>query len=226
MKWIDDFDLFLFDLDGLLVNTENIHYQAYLNMVKRRGFNLEWSFLKFCEVAHFDDDSLQEGIYALFPQLYEMEPNWNNLKKEKNQIYMQLLNSSKVELLLGVKNLLDELEGHNKKRCVVTNSSKEMSDMIKAKQPYLKSIPSWITREDYINPKPSPDGYLRAISLYAETGDRIIGFEDSLRGIKALQQTPARAVLIGSLSDPRADTILTKEDFHFKSFEEMPDKLL
>ena len=67
MKWVNDFQLFLFDLDGLLVNTENIHYQAYIDMLQRRGFNLDWSFLKFCTVAHFDDNSLKEGIYALFP---------------------------------------------------------------------------------------------------------------------------------------------------------------
>ena len=29
MKWVDRFDLFLFDLDGLLVDTESFHYKAY-----------------------------------------------------------------------------------------------------------------------------------------------------------------------------------------------------
>jgi len=226
MKWIDAFHLFLFDLDGLLVNTENIHYQAYINMLKRRGFNLDWTFLKFCEVAHFTDDSLQEGVYAVFPNLFEQEPNWEVLKKEKNIIYLDLLKSSKIDLLPGVEKLLKELHENNKKRCVVTNSAKIMTDVIKAKQPFLKTIPNWITREEYLQPKPNPDSYLHAISLFGEKKDRIIGFEDSLRGVRALQQTSAYPVLIDPLLEPRADCILTKAMFHFKSFEDIPDNFL
>jgi len=226
MKWIEDFDLFLFDLDGLLVNTEIIHYQAYIDMLRRRGFRLNWSFLKFCEVAHFDDESLKEGVYALFPDLFEQEPNWNALREEKNVIYKNLLKSSKVDLMKGVEVVLNQLEKKNKKRCVVTNSARDVTDMIKVKQACLKSIPNWITRENYLHPKPHPECYLQAISLFSKKNDKIIGFEDSLRGIQALKNTPALCVLIGPLFDPRADSILTKEIFHFASFEDIPDKLL
>ncbi|NGX28307.1 MAG: Beta-phosphoglucomutase [Candidatus Anoxychlamydiales bacterium] len=224
MRWIKDFELFLFDLDGLLVNTENIHYQAYINMLNRRGFKLDWSFLKFCEVAHFDDQSLKEGVYAIFPDLLEQEPNWEVLRDEKNRIYIDLLRSSKIDLLPGVGKLLLELEKQNIKRCVVTNSSKQMTDMMQAKQKTLKSIPHWITREDYLLSKPNPECYLRAISLYGEKGDRIIGFEDSLRGIKALVRTSAQPVLIASLMNPKADAFISKEVLHFKSFEDIPMK--
>jgi HAD superfamily hydrolase (TIGR01509 family) len=139
---------------------------------------------------------------------------------------MNLLNSSKIDLLPGVEKLLNELKIKNIKRCVVTNSSKSMTDMIRAKQVLLDTIPHWITREDYLKPKPNPDCYLHAISLYADKGDKIIGFEDSLRGIKSLQQTPAFSVLIGSILDPKVSSMLTKDVFHFKSFEDIPEKLL
>ena len=224
MKWIDEFGLFLFDLDGLLVNTENIHYQAYIDMLKRRGFRLDWSFLKFCEVAHFDDQSLKEGVYAIFDDLFDQEPNWEVLRREKNIIYIDLLKSSKIDLMKGVEKLLLELQKQNKKMVVVTNSSKEMTDMIKAKQNMLQNIKHWITREDYILPKPNPDGYLHAISLFKEKDDKIIGFEDSLRGLKALVQTPAQAVFIGDFFNPKTEAFLTKEVLRFQSFEDIPQK--
>ncbi|NGX62919.1 MAG: Beta-phosphoglucomutase [Candidatus Anoxychlamydiales bacterium] len=227
MLWINDFQLFLFDLDGLLVNTENIHYQAYLDMLFRRGFKLDWSFLKFCEVAHFDDQSLKEGVYALFPQLLDQEPNWEVLRAEKNRIYIELLKSSKIDLMPGVEKLLKELKTQNIKRCVVTNSTKQMTDMMRVKQPLLNNIDNWITREDYTYAKPNPDGYLRAISLYGEKGDRIIGFEDSARGVKALEKTPSISVLIGPIFSPNVRSILSKDVLYFKSFEDIPqDKLI
>ncbi|OGN59233.1 MAG: hypothetical protein A3F40_00875 [Chlamydiae bacterium RIFCSPHIGHO2_12_FULL_27_8] len=221
MKWIEDFQLFLFDLDGLLVNTEVIHHAAYVEMLKKRGFVLDWSYLKYSAAAHFNDNALKEEIYSKFPALYEMEPNWNILRDEKNKLYIELLSVSKVNILPGAEKLLLTLKEKNKKRCIVTNSFKYMSDMIRAKVKVLETIPHWITREDYIKPKPNPDCYLHAIELYGKKGDRIIGFEDSLRGLQALVQTPAISILICQNLDPRADLFLKNDVFYFKSLEEI-----
>ncbi|MBN2479275.1 MAG: HAD family phosphatase [Parachlamydiales bacterium] len=226
MKWLKKFNLFLFDLDGLLVNTEIIHYQAYVRMLQERGFDINWSFLKYCEVAHLDDIALRDTIYQKFPDLYNQQSNWNILRNEKNKIYMDLLKSAKVDLMEGAEKLLKELEKQNINRCVVTNSSKEMTDIIKKSQPVLKTIPHWITREDYEKSKPDPECYLRAIELFSEKGDRIIGFEDSLRGIQALMKTPAIAVLISPRKDPKADSIITSDVFHFDSLKKLPEEKL
>src|SRR5690349_7373282 len=102
MKWIHDFQLFLFDFDGLLVNTEHLHYQAYVNMLANRGLTLGWSFAQFCEVAHINSSAIREAIYAQFPDL---EPNWNLLYEEKKEAYLQLLTAGKVELMPGVERL-------------------------------------------------------------------------------------------------------------------------
>ena len=226
MRWLKDFQFFLFDMDGLLVNTEILHYQAYIEMLHRRGYKLEWTFLKYLEIAHLDDDNLRNSIYMLFPKLFEDEPNWNFLRGVKNKIYLQLLASSKVELMEGVEDLLKKLNEKKINSCVVTNSSKQMTDLIIAKQPLLKTIPHYITREDYIHPKPDPECYLRAIELYSKKGDRIIGFEDSLRGLKALMKTPSICILIDPKQDPDKEAIMTKDVFHFKSMKDLPkDKL-
>ena len=72
-------------------------------------------------------------------------------------------------------------------RCVVTNSNLAMINSIRARIPVFGSIQHWITREDYEKPKPDPECYLKAIALYGKKGDRIIGFEDSVRGLTSLE---------------------------------------
>lgn len=193
MQWIRDFDLFLFDFDGLLVNSEHLHYSAYVNMMAKRGYKLGLSFANFCELAHRSSSAWREALYAQFPDL---EPNWALLYAEKKQIYEELLLSGKVELMPGVTPLLQALEKENKRRCVVTHSFLEQTKLIRAHQKVLETIPWWVTRECYEKPKPSPECYLKAIALYGKKGDRIIGFEDSLRGLQALKGTPALPVLI------------------------------
>ena len=123
--------------------------------------------------------------------------------------------------------------------------------MICQKNPLLKNIPYWVTREDYEKAKPAPDGYLEALALYGKTSDqthnqkshlknelqntsvknklqankaflrnqeKVIGFEDTLRGLKALQKAnPIVPVLICSEKHPQMKNI-DKSVLHFESF--------
>jgi HAD superfamily hydrolase (TIGR01509 family) len=198
MEWIRHFQLFLFDFDGLLVNTEHLHFQAYVNMLNKRGYSLDLSFAQFCELAHLHAGALREAIYAKFPDL---DPDWDSLYAQKTQICLELIASGKVELMPGVHKLLCALLDANIRSAVVTNSTLNQVQIIRAQIPILQTIANWVTREDYEKPKPNPDAYLRAIQLYGKKGDKIVGFEDSLKGFQALLQTPALAVLICSKLD-------------------------
>lgn len=215
MHWIHNFDLFLFDFDGLLVNTEHLHYQAYVNMLERRGIKLQLTFANFFELAHFNGTAWREALYAEIPDL---EPNWEILYKEKKDVYLELLISGKVELMPGVDKLLNALQESNIRRSVVTNSILPHIDLIRSHLPILRTIPFWITREDYEKPKPDPECYLRAIRLLGKKGDRIIGFEDSVRGVKALRQTPALPIIICPKHYPLLDMALEEGGKHFESF--------
>lgn len=215
MNWIHKFQLFLFDFDGLLVNTEPLHYQAYINMLAKRGFALDWTFSHYCELAHLNAVAIREGLYAQFPDL---PSDWEMLYNEKKRAYQELLLTGKVELMRGVAQLLTELAKHNIRRSVVTHSPLDQVKLIRAHHPVLETIPHWITREDYTKPKPDGECYLRAIQLYGKKGDKIIGFEDSIRGLKALMQTPALPVLICPSHHPLLE-LSAEGALYFESFE-------
>jgi HAD superfamily hydrolase (TIGR01509 family) len=217
MSWIDRFQLFLFDFDGLLVNTEHLHYQAYVNMLRARGYDLDWSFSRFCEAAHLNAEALKEAIYAQFPQL---EPNWSALYEEKKRCYLDLIAAGKVDLMPGAERLLRALAQKQVRRCVVTNSLLHQIELIRKQLPILQTIPHWITREDYERPKPAPDGYLQAIALHGKSGDRIIGFEDSIRGLRALQQTPALPILVCPRHHPLLE-LSSEGALHFESLDQV-----
>ena len=130
MRWIKDFQLFLFDFDGLLVNTEHIHYQAYVNMCERRGFRLDWTFSDFCNIAHIESSLLKDSIYAKFPDLLQQEPHWEVLYREKKRAYMELLLHANIEMMPGAAELLEALAKEQIEHSVVTNSAKEQVDLI------------------------------------------------------------------------------------------------
>ncbi|MEN9654651.1 MAG: hypothetical protein RL235_763, partial [Chlamydiota bacterium] len=61
--------------------------------------------------------------------------------------------------------------------------------------------------------------------LYGKAGDRIIGFEDSLRGLEALLQTPAFAVLVCAAHHPLLEIALKKSALHVESLMVLPNAL-
>lgn len=196
INWIERFDLFLFDFDGLLVDTEPLHYRAFMEMLRFNQCNSDLTFVHYLTLAHANSTDLRDHIYTCFPKLFQQKPDWEGLRREKGHIYVDLLKHEPLQLLPGVEVLLETLQIKGKKRCVVTNSPAIQVEFIKFHLPILSSIPHWITREHYAHPKPSPEGYLKAIAMLADPGDQIIGFEDSFKGLQALKQTPARALLI------------------------------
>ena len=223
MDWIQKFDLFLFDFDGLLVNTEDLHFAAYQEMCRRRGFSLDWTLAQFFEAAHLSSTGIKEGIYRRFPELQAQEPQWEVLYAEKKQIYQELLSRGELALLPGVEKILQELEKLNKRRCVVTNSTAAQVNAIKEKIPLLKTIPHWFSRESYKEPKPHPECYEIAIQQLGYPKDRMIGFEDSLRGLKALRGAGVPVTLLICPSDhPQLKQKGLLEGFYFPSFEAIP----
>ena len=219
---MDQYDLLLFDFDGLLVNTEKLHFRAYQEMCLQRGFFLSWSFQEYCSRAHLGSEFLQKAIYEDFPALYQKEPDFKVLYQEKKKAFLKILEEESVELMPGVERLLNELQ-ERKKRCViVTHSLLELIQAIQKKRPILKIISKIVTREDYKYPKPHPDPYLKALELYRRAGDRVVGFEDTVRGWKSIHAADVQGIVISSCLSPEFKEFLTQEKvIQYQSFEEL-----
>jgi beta-phosphoglucomutase len=222
MQWIHDFQLVLFDLDGLLVNTEELHFCAYKQMLATRGFELTWDFHRYCHTAHYHADKIGSEFYQTFPALLQQESSWDVLYNEKKKIMIDLLSNGEVQLMPGAEVLLRALADANIKHCVVTHSPDDLIRPIRKQHPSLDAIPFWITRKDYVHPKPHSECYEMAIKLHAQAGDRIIGFEDTPRGLTALMGTPAKPMLICTVNYPEIPTFVAQGVQHFPTFNAIP----
>lgn len=180
------FDLLLFDFDGLLVNTEMLHYEAYRRMFAERGYTMSWDFSRYCQAAHYSSEGLKQAAYATIPGLIDTEPDWDVLYKEKKAELTSLVEQGEVELMPGVADLMEKIAKEKILSCVVTNSPLDAVQKICKQHKALSVISDWITREQYENPKPAPDGYTIAIKKWAKPGFRVAGFEDSVRGASSL----------------------------------------
>lgn len=200
MNWIQDYQLFLFDFDGLLVNTEELHYSAYKKMLEEQGIAFDWSFEKYCKSAHYGSELFREEVLRQYPKLKQVP--WEELYGRKQELMQLFFKSGRVQLMPGAEKLLLKLQGLHKKHAVVTHSPDQLVSLVRAQHPVLDKIPFWITRHDYTHPKPHPECYELAISRHAKKEDAVIGFEDTPRGLNALKPTRAKAVLITKIPYP------------------------
>ncbi len=218
MQWITNYDLFLFDLDGLLVNTEELHYQAYKEMLQRRGYALPWNLMQYFKAAHMGTGNVAEHLYREFPPLKEID--WTILYAEKKTILTEALQKGALQLMPGAESLLNLLSVNKIERCVVTHSRAEDVALIRQKLPILDTIPHWLTREDYEHPKPHPAGYQKAIRLFLRPGGKVVGFEDTHRGLTALVSAGVtQPVLICDPSHPQMEQPVNAQVRHFVSFD-------
>lgn len=199
MQWIAEYDLFLFDFDGLLADTEALHFQAYREICAEYGLDLNWSMPEYGKAAYFHATGLFDALQKAFPKTIYAQM-WPEFYAKKKAAFMRLAPTA--ALMPGVAELLKALSELDKRISVVTHSSAEMIAPIRASHAVLDLIPHWVTRGDYSNPKPAPDGYQLAIERYGKPGDRIIGFEDTLKGARALiAAEKITAVLINPFID-------------------------
>lgn len=196
-KALNFYDIILFDFDGLLVDTESLHFSAYKEMCLRRGVVLDWDFTRFCQEAHGSAHGIWKAFQKEYPQLLENAPR-DLLYREKKEMYQELLKTTSLKYMPGIEALLQALATSNVLSAVVTNSPRFQVECIRKKLTLLHEIPLWITREEYALAKPEPDGYLLAIEKLGKK-KRIVGFEDTLKGIRALQAAGVEAILVAPI---------------------------
>ena len=150
----------VFDLDGTLIDSDKIHYNALV----KSGWTIS-----FEEYEHLLNTT---GIKLDF----EMQKI-----KDSNMDY------DSVQFIKGAEEFIDYICKNNLNHAIVTNSRKSTVDKFKEKLPALQKLTNWITREDYTNPKPSPDGYKLAVEKYYKNEKHILGFENTVPGYQSIK---------------------------------------
>lgn len=203
--------LFLFDLDGTLIDTEPVHFEAYKLLLRKRGLELDWSFESYCLTSHSTSSTgVRDRLLTQYPSLTSNEESWRDLYAEKKRNHMELLEQrGELPLLPGVAEFLSSIGSNNKNKkdnnrdnvtqFIVTQSPRMAMSVIYHRHALLQvAFPDFewnvLTQEDYTRPKPAPDGYLAAIERFftqeksrEATELTIVGFEDTPRGFEALK---------------------------------------
>ncbi|XP_047537516.1 pseudouridine-5'-phosphatase-like isoform X1 [Vanessa atalanta] len=190
----------LFDMDGLLLNTEEYYMMGFQQVASRYG--KEFTFDLKCKIMGKQSQELASSIInELNLPLTEEE-----FLFETRKIFDKLFLQSKV--MPGVEKLLLHLHKHKVPMGLATSSSKETYDLkVTHHHDLFQLFPykTWGSSDPNVKRgKPYPDIFLIAAAKFpdAPSPEKCLVFEDSLNGVKAAVAAGMQVVMI---PDPRFD---------------------
>ena len=170
--------LAIFDLDGTLFDTKDVNYNAYQNAIKMLGIDAEIDYNNFCNL--YNGKNYREFLPKIIPDITEEQ--MKNIHNFKKNIYTQYLDKARKNELLFL--MIQEIK-EKFYISIVTNASKKNVEDILEKFFVKKLFDLLITHEDVESPKPSAEGFLKAMRYFNISKENTIIFEDSEIGIQA-----------------------------------------
>ena len=181
--------LAIFDLDGTLFDTKDVNYNAYQKAIRMTEIDGKIDYDDFCKL--YNGKNYREFLPKIIPNISEEQ--LKKIHNFKKNIYQEHLDKAKKNDLLF--SMIEEIK-EKFYISIVTNASKKNVEDILEKFSVKNLFDLLITQEDVKNPKPSAEGFLKAMNYFNISKENTIIFEDSEIGIQAANKAETNYVKV------------------------------
>jgi beta-phosphoglucomutase len=198
---------FIFDLDGVIVDTAKYHYLAWRNLANALGFD-------FTE----EQNELLKGVsriqsLEILLSLGKVElpgAEKEKLLLQKNKEYLEYVNKmTSEEILPGVNDLLNFLEINDIKYAL--GSASKNAPLILEKVGLLNRFAAIVDGNDVSKAKPNPEVFLIGAKKLGMNPENCVVVEDAIAGIQAANAAKMISIGIGDAN------VLNEADYVFKN---------
>jgi beta-phosphoglucomutase len=190
----------IFDFDGVLANTEELHYRAFTQVFEPRGWALDLSEY-YERYMGFDDRGLVVE-YARDRAIDVPADVLHTLIASKAQAFGELLSTGEV-LYPGAREIVRQLAGEFRLAIASGALHEEIVTILGAGRllDYFEVI---VGADDVAASKPAPDSYLAAAAALGVHPSACVAVEDSLWGLRAARAAGMRAIAVTTTSPASA----------------------
>jgi HAD superfamily hydrolase (TIGR01509 family) len=179
----------VFDLDGLMFNTEELYQYVGSQLLKRRG-------------KDFDDELLdqmmgrpQRVALQLMIDYHGLDATVADLARETDEVFDEIL-ESRLECMPGLVELLSTLERHNIPKAIATSSGRAFVEEVLGRFDLAPRFQFILTGDDVTHGKPHPEIYLKAAERFGLAPQEVLVLEDSSNGCRAAVAAGTFAVAV------------------------------
>jgi HAD superfamily hydrolase (TIGR01509 family) len=186
--------LIIFDLDGVLVEAKNIHFDA-LNEALGPKYIIEWNE----HLSKYDGLKTNQKLEMLTKEKGLPIELYKQVWDEKQRLTLQKLNDLKPSLQLQVCMNLLVNEGYKIACC--SNSIRKTVLTVLSKLGIIEYFDLILSNEDVKNSKPHPEIYWKAISMMGCLPEETLIVEDSPFGLLAASRSKSHVMRVESPKD-------------------------
>ena len=189
--------LIVFDLDGVLVETKKLHYEAFNKAL--RDVDTKYEITLEEHLSKYDGLSTRKKL-----DLLGCEKGLSGMEFERIWMRKQLYTSQMLRELKSddrIINVLSKLKNDGYTIVVASNSIRDSVKITLLKLGFLEYIDFYLSNEDVRHPKPHPEIYLRAIIESSVSPKETLIIEDSIVGRKAANESGAYLMGINNPTD-------------------------
>ncbi len=186
----------IFDMDGLLIDTERLSFEALVYDCRQRGFEL--TLEQFLGIRSLSIPKCEEKFKGYFGEDFDFKDSF-----EKHFLYMsQHIDKYGVPMKKGADSILKYAKEQGLRIALATSTPLDIAEG------YLRSLGLWEyfdkvqSAADIKNGKPAPDVYLAASSLLGLAPSECMAFEDSPNGVRSASSAGCITVMVPDLSGP------------------------
>ncbi len=177
----------IFDMDGVIVDTNPYHKISLKQFCERYGYKLNDEEL----VNRIYGRTNNEWIRNLFGPL--PKERILELGEEKEALFREIYKPV-IKPLAGLENFLKKLEVHNIPKAIGTSAPRSNVDFVLTGTNLTEYFPVILDQSDVEHGKPHPEIYLKTADRLKIAPQECIVFEDSLSGVESAQRAGAKVI--------------------------------
>ena len=169
----------IFDMDGVIVDSNPYHKISLQQFCQRHGYNLSEEQLKSKIYGRTNKDWI--------PALFDRSLNQEEISRygdEKEALFRDLF-SHDIALLPGLRDFLGMLQSNSIPMAIATSAPRDNVDFVFEKTGIKDFFPIVLDESHISKGKPDPEIYLKACEALQMPPGRCVVFEDSLSGVKS-----------------------------------------
>lgn len=190
----------IFDVDGLMLDTERLAFGAWTKALEERGYHLEYpDYIKLVGRSVRDGEDILKEVYGAGFPYYEV---FGRRQKILEQGYLE----NGIPHKPGLLGLLDFLKSKKVWLAVFTSGQRAVVQNKLAIAGLIDYFEVLVTADDVKSSKPSPEGFLLAASRLGVAPENCVVLEDSEPGVRAAKAAGMLPIMVPDLKQPDAGT--------------------
>ncbi|OHB05785.1 MAG: hypothetical protein A3A26_01675 [Candidatus Zambryskibacteria bacterium RIFCSPLOWO2_01_FULL_47_14] len=190
------FEAFIFDMDGLMFDTERLGLEGYRHAAHQHGYNLENG--AFHDIIGRTASDAKRLLHEKFGSDFPVE----KIREARRRYVAEILNVSGMPIKSGLMELLEYLKKKKVLLAIASSSSRRGVERNLKNAGIINNFKVIVCGDEITHGKPNPEIFLKTAEKLSKEPSTCVVLEDSLLGLEAAHAAGMIPIMIPDMQHP------------------------